>query len=82
MAFSDSATQANRLKLVVEIIYIYIHGCFLKWWVFPPFHTPSADPVLVGKAMVVGGFPTILGTPHIFSFSLIVLVQEKASLNG
>ena len=29
--------------------HIYIYGCFLKWWVFPPFHTPMVDHFLVGK---------------------------------
>ena len=44
-------------------IYIYIHGCFLKWW-YP--QNTQKWPFLVGKPMVVGETHHFRKPPHIY----------------
>ena len=43
----------------------HIYGCFLKWWVFPPFPTPKWWCFSRNTHGFVGVSPTILGNSHI-----------------
>ena len=56
--------QKPRFVMLFSILQLscYLHGCFLKWWVFPPNH-----PILIGFSIRNHPFwgTPIFGNPHI-----------------
>ena len=71
-------TPGNPTRFLIRIVsVVYLYGCFLKWWVFPPFHTPKWW-FFVGRPMVVGETHHFRKPPNSHTLLIeVILLMDK-----